>query len=222
MHGFRIIKYDTFREIKENIRRKRKNKMRRRIIFGIAMSACFGAVVALTGCGSESRNDETITAKETVIETATVQETTVYQTEPAVTEAEIETTAKSELPSMKELYNDIAKTAGISDMYQIDGEDLADSYGIDVSNCKDYVFYQANTAPNADTIALFNCNDAKSAKKIAEGLEIVLEDLKTTNKDYAPEEYAKASKSKVVTKNEFVYLIICDKLSEAEDVINQY
>lgn len=222
MHGFRIIKYDVPHDMKGNIRRKRKDKVRRKIIFSVITIICFGAVAALTGCGSESKNDETTTAQETAAETVAALETKVQQTEAVTTEAEKETTVKGELPSMKELYNDIAKTAGISDMYQIDGEDLADSYGIDVSNCKDYVFYQANTAPNADTVALFNCNDAKSAKKIAEGLEIVLEDLKTTNKDYAPEEYAKASKSKVVTKNEFVYLIICDKLSEAEDVINQY
>ena len=196
--------------------------MKRNIMFNTVMIVCFGAVIAFTGCGSESKNDENITAQEKITETVTAVETKVQQTEEVTTEAEMETTAKREIPSMKELYSDIAKAAGIGDMYQIDGEDLSDSYGIDVSNCKDYVFYQANTAPNADTVALFNCKDAKSAKEIADGLEIVLEDLKTTNKDYAPEEYAKASKSKVVTKNNFVYLVICDKLSEAKDVINQY
>ncbi len=204
------------------IRKKEKTMRKINLIKGtkiITLAICMGAALALAGCGSENQENETTTAAETTTE----ETTTVSETTEARTEAIETTEEKSQgLPAMADLYDEIVAAAGLGSMYQVDGEDLLDSYGIDVSGCTDYVFYQADTAPSADTVALFNCKDSASAESIAEGLQIFLDNLMVTNEGYAPEEYAKASKASVETKDNFVYLIVCDKLSAAEEVVEQY
>lgn len=188
----------------------------------IMLTVSMMTVLAFTGCGKNEQKKEAVITAEATTDITTVEKTTVAETETD-TKAEVTTKEVSKgLPPMSDLYNEIAKKAEIGSMYQVSGEDLLDSYGIDVSGCKDYVFYQADTAPSADTVALFHCKDTASAESVKEGLEVFLDNLLVTNEDYAPEEYAKASKAKVTCKDNFVYLIVCDKLSQAEKVVEQY
>lgn len=203
-------------------------------ISGVAViTVCMGAAIAFTGCKNSDKEETTTAAVETTLAETTVEaagqtseavEATqaAETTEPAEKKTEKDTQKNNaDSLSMEDIYNKIAKEAGLGSMYQIDGTDLMDYYGIDVSTCKDYVFYQSDIAPNADTVALFECSDADIANEIASGLEIVLDELKTTNKEYAPKEYAKASKAKVEIKDKIVSLIVCDKLSKAQDILKQ-
>lgn len=199
----------------------------------VFVAASLGMAVLCSGCGNKEKNEQETTKK--VVETTSVKEltppteetTTVSETtenvETTVAKTEEATTVAKSMPSMSKLYDEIVKAAGINGMYQLFEEDMLDYYGIDVAtDCNDFVFYQSEISPGIDTVALFQCKNKAGAENVAAGLQVVLDSLRDSTLDYAPEEYDKAVKAEVKTKGNFVYLIICEKLSAAEDIINQY
>lgn len=191
----------------------------------LCISMCAGVAVLCAGCSGKDEEETTTAVQQTTEagETTAEADITTENIETTVPETEEATTVAKTMPAMKELYKEIVKRAGIEGMYQLYEEDLLDYYGINVaSDCKDYVFYQSEVSPGIDTVALFQCNDKAGTARVAEGLETVLQSMKDSTVDYAPEEYAKAEKAKVKTDGTFVYLIICSDIAGAEDVINQY
>ena len=197
----------------------------------VALAATLGAALMFGGCGGSDAEETTTVAQTSVQESEEVTTEEVQQSETAEETTVEETTEKqtekkkaekTSMPTMEELYKEVASAAGLGDMYQIDSVDLSDSYGIETVQCKDYAVYQGSVAPSADTVALFKCYDSDGADDIAEKLQVLLDDLIATNDGYAPEEYAKASKAQVVKKGTFVYLIVCDNLSAAKKVIGKY
>lgn len=211
---------------------KKINLMKRTGV--VVLALCMGMAVLFTGCKNKKNEGNGVTEAKEEQPVTTVEETTAAEdnettenNEVTTKEDSMETTTavqdKNPMPAMEELYNEIVKSAGINGMYQLYEEDLLDYYGIDVaSDCKDYVFYQSEISPGIDTVALFVCKDKNSAKNVAEGLQVILDSLKDSTKDYAPEEYDKALKAEVKTEGNFAYLIVCENISAAEEVINQY
>lgn len=205
-----------------------------------AVVACCAAATLFSACGNDTKDNvettaqqeaEQSTADEKSAETNSenkeedsVEASENVETTTEATTKEVKTTKEAKtLPPMRDLYSKIANKAKLSDMYQLDGEDIVDYYGIDVTgSCEDYVFYQSEVSPGIDTVALFNCKDSSSTKSVKKRLENVLESQKQSTKDYAPEEYAKARKASVKVKGNLVYLIICKDINAAEKVINQY
>lgn len=186
------------------------------------LTAAMGASLLFTACGqneSEKNTKETTLAVETTVAETTQEDTTLAD---ETTEAET-TQEKAKMPAMKDLYSEIVAAAEIKDMYELGSDDINDYYGIDApSLCDDYVLYQSEISPGIDTVALFNCKDASAAKKVQKGLNTLLDSLKDSTKDYAPEEYKKAENASVTKNGNFVYLVVCEKSDAANDVIGNY
>ena len=78
---------------------------------------------------------------------------------------------------------------------------------------------RGSVSPSADVITLFKAKDASAASRIEEALTTVLDSIKDSTNDYAPEEYAKAKEAEVVNKDNFVYLVICSNTKDAQSVV---
>ena len=205
----------------KEIREKKQMRIYRfsRVLTSTILSVMFASLV-ITGCSNnEKKAEETGKVEDTSVEETTLQETTEEETTEEATTVE-ETTEEKKALGVSDIYKNLIGTGYFSDMYSLDEEDMMDYYGIDASCASEYVFYQGSVSPSADVIALFRCTDDSSAKSVADSLQVVLDSIKESTKDYAPEEYEKASSAKVVNDGKFVSLVVCGNNKEAEAIVD--
>jgi hypothetical protein len=197
------------------------------IALGVSTVMLFSAI-SFTGCNkSDKKEDNTTVAEnanedtETTVEETTVEETTVDETIAEETTVE-ETTVQVESLQISDIADKLFTAGYFSDTYSLDEEDLMDYYGIDVNDATEYAFYQGTVSPSADVLALFRAKDNAAASRIETALATVLDSIKDSTKDYAPEEYEKTTKAEVVNDGSFVYLVICNKTEDAKNDIESY
>ncbi len=81
-------------------------------------------------------------------------------------------------------------------------------YGIDSSLCTDAALYLGSGA-TADEIAVFNCIDNNSVKKVVEAANNRLDYLREGYSSYGPSEVPKIESAKIITEGLTVIVCIC-------------
>ncbi len=105
--------------------------------------------------------------------------------------------------ALKDVYDKIAGSVVLPEMYFADAAFLLNYYGIDASKLEDYVFASCLDSTSADSIILIRLKDEASADEIVSGLNMLLEQMSTELENYNPEanELVKAAKVRRNGKN---------------------
>lgn len=105
--------------------------------------------------------------------------------------------------ALMDLYNKIAESVTLPEMYFADENFMLNYYGIDASKLEDYVFASCVDSTSTDSIILIRLKDEASADEVVDGLNMVLEQMSAEMENYNPEanELVKAAKVRRNGKN---------------------
>lgn len=135
---------------------------------------------------------------------------------PAETSAaKAEETKAAEKKSAEAIYEEICSDLSLEGMMTMPAQYVENYYGIDVEAYPDSVFAVSEESTGAETVIIVKTEDESAVDEIAGLLETVLEAKKNELKNYAPDQYKIAEKSKIRKSKNAVYLVI----SEQEDEI---
>ena len=131
-------------------------------------------------------------------DTGDATETDDVKTEDTKTE-----TTETASVALKDVYNRIAGSVNLPEMYFADAGFMMNYYGIDASKLEDYVFASSLDSTRADSIILIRLKDESSADEVVGGLNMVLEQMGIELESYNPEanELVKAAKVRRNGKN---------------------
>lgn len=101
----------------------------------------------------------------------------------------------------------------------MDGEFISNYYGIDTAVLEEYVFSMSEDAAQAETIILMKVKNTEDLEAFAECLQTIVDEKKNEMENYIPEQFAIVEKSKVQTKDPYIWLIISENADEITDVI---
>lgn len=103
------------------------------------------------------------------------------------------------------------------DMTQVTSENLiSNTYGFESDEYSDLAIYLKSSGVEMDEITIIKASDSSKVAGIKEKLENHLNNQLVSTKDYLPEQYAIIEKCSVVTKGDYVCLIISEN---ADDMV---
>ena len=117
--------------------------------------------------------------------------------------------------SVEEVYQEIEREVSLKSPACMEEDFISNYYGMDTKALEEYVFSISEDAAQAETVIIMKVKDGEDMAKIAESLQAVVEEKKGEMENYIPEQFAIVEKSEVVTRDNYVWLVI----SENEDTI---
>lgn len=164
--------------------------------------AALAAVLLCTGC-----SDQTVPAASN---TDNVSQTALTPDSSAGTE-----TPKS----ISEIYQEIEHAVSLQSPQCMDDDFISNYYGIDAALLEEYVFSMSEDAAKAETIIILKAKNTDDLAGLSETLQTVVDDKKNEMENYIPEQFAIVEKSKVQTKDNYVWLVISDNADAIADII---
>ena len=101
----------------------------------------------------------------------------------------------------------------------MDDEFVSNYYGIDAASLEEYVFSMSEDAAQAETIIIMKVRNTDDIGRLTDDLQTVVDEKKNEMENYIPEQFAIVEKSKVQTKNNYVWLVISDNAEAITDII---
>lgn len=124
--------------------------------------------------------------------------------------------AKEVTQTLEEIYAQMVDKVEMPPMVRMDEEYIVNYYGMDLSAFEEYVFAAAEDALLAENIILVKLKDGQSSETVVTTLEKIIKQKKSELENYLPDQFKIVEKSEVVTKGNYVILIISSKKSELE------
>lgn len=169
------------------------------------MTALAAAALLCTGCSGQ--------AAPTVNNTTSTPGTT--QTADAPDNSDSRESAKS----IDEIYQEIEQTVSLQSPQCMDDDFISNYYGIDAASLEEYVFSMSEDAAQAETVIIMKARNADDVAGLADSLQTVVDEKKNEMENYIPEQYAIVEKSKVQSKDNYVWLVISDNADAITDII---
>lgn len=194
----------------------------------LALALCTGLV--LTACGqaeTEPAEEVEVVEEAEQVEEEQGNEAVEEDIEDAETEEESEEETETdetvseneEAAGLSDLYGQIESAVELVDPSQPSSDFIFNYYGIKLDEYEDFLFEISAEATSAEAVIVLKTNgsdQADSAKLLLEGY---LDEKKLELEDYLPEEYTIVADSKVVEKNDYIYLVISHNASDIIDII---
>ncbi len=195
-----------------------KKLQRSVLILGMVISLVLLSACSKAGDGSNTEGVETTAAEIETEEKAAPEPTEAPKEEKAdptktdekeelstVDTAKADDTKAEETASvsLNDVYNRIAGSVSLPEMYFADEGFMLNYYGIDSSKLDDYVFASSMDSTRADSVILIRLKDESSADEVVGGLNMLLEQMNAELENYNPEanELVKAAKVRRNGKN---------------------
>lgn len=121
--------------------------------------------------------------------------------------------------SVAEIYQEIEQTVALKSPQCMDEDFILNYYGIDTAVLEEYVFSMSEDAAQAETIILMKVKNPEDLETFADCLQAIVEDKKDEMENYIPEQFAIVEKSKVQTRDNYIWLVISDNADEIIDLI---
>lgn len=161
------------------------------------MAALAAAALLCTGCSDKAA------------QTAS----TANQTDAA---AQTDTTSAK---SIQEVYQEIEQSVSLHSPQCMDDDFISNYYGIDAASLEEYVFSMSEDAAQAETIIIMKVKNTDDLENLAASLQTVVDEKKNEMENYIPEQFAIVEKSKVQTKDNYIWLVISDNADAVTDII---
>ncbi len=178
------------------------------LILGMVISLVLLSACSKAGNGSNTEGAETTAAEIETEEKAAPEPTEAPKEEkadPTETDEKADDTKAEETASvsLNDVYNRIAGSVSLPEMYFADEGFMLNYYGIDSSKLDDYVFASSMDSTRADSVILIRLKDESSAYEVVGGLNMLLEQMNAELENYNPEanELVKAAKVRRNGKN---------------------
>lgn len=121
--------------------------------------------------------------------------------------------------SIEAVYQEIEEKVSLKSPERMDGEFISNYYGIDAAALEEYVFSISEDAAQAETVIIMKVKDSGDLDGIADCLQTVVDEKKNEMENYIPEQFAIVEKSKVVTRDNYVWLVISENADSITDII---
>lgn len=121
--------------------------------------------------------------------------------------------------SIEEVYSEITETVSLKSPQCMDADFILNYYGIDTSALEEYVFSMSEDAAQAETIIIMKVENADDLEAITDCLQTIIDDKKMEMENYLPEQFAIVEKSRVQTKDNYIWLVISDSADAITDII---
>lgn len=109
--------------------------------------------------------------------------------------------------STKEMSDKIQESFPLTMPGEIDDTMLNDLFYVSSDLVEEHTSVMSLANISADNLVIVKAKSGKAAE-VAEGLNKRLEDVKASFEQYLPDQYAKAQEGKVITKGDYVFLVI--------------
>ncbi len=129
--------------------------------------------------------------------------------------------AKTSPKSIEEVYSEITETVPLKSPQCMDADFILNYYGIDISTLEEYVFSMSEDAAQAETIIIMKVENADDLEEIADCLQTIIDDKKMEMENYLPEQFTIVEKSRVQTKDNYIWLVISDSANAITDIIER-
>ncbi len=123
--------------------------------------------------------------------------------------------------ALQDIYAEMEKTQVLPPMIQVDKDLALDFYGIDVSECTEYVMQMSSDSMLADEVILLRAKDQKTADELKALLDSRMEDKAAEAKGYSPEQYAIIQKGKVLQNGNDLALIVSPDVDKLTEIYNK-
>lgn len=121
--------------------------------------------------------------------------------------------------TISELYQEIEQTVSLKSPQCMDDDFISNYYGIDAAKLEEYVFSMSEDAAQAETVIIIKARSADDLAALTDSLQTVVEEKKNEMENYIPEQFAIVEKSKVQTKDTYIWLVISENADAIEDII---
>ena len=107
----------------------------------------------------------------------------------------------------KEMSDKIQESFPFAMPGEVDDDMLRDLFYVDADAVEEHTSIMSLANVSADNLVIVKAQSGKAAE-VAEGLNKRLEDVRASFQQYLPEQYDKAKAGKVITKGDYVFLVI--------------
>lgn len=121
--------------------------------------------------------------------------------------------------SIDEIYQEIEQSVTLKSPQRMDEDFISNYYGIDTASLEEYVFSMSEDAAQAETIIILKVKNTDDLTGLTESLQTVVDEKKNEMENYIPEQFAIVEKSKVQTKDHYIWLVISDNADTITDII---
>lgn len=121
--------------------------------------------------------------------------------------------------SIDEIYQEIGQTVTLQSPQCMDDDFISNYYGIDASMLEEYVFSMSEDAAQAETIIIMKLKNTDDLASLQDSLQTVVDEKKNEMENYIPEQFAIVEKSKVQTKENYIWLVISENADAITDII---
>ncbi|MEZ3461018.1 MAG: DUF4358 domain-containing protein [Lachnospiraceae bacterium] len=166
-----------------------------------AVAALAAIMLVCTGCSS----DKAVPTANTTDQTAVSD--TADNTDTKTTK------------SIDEIYREIGQTVTLQSPQCMDDDFISNYYGIDASMLEEYVFSMSEDAAQAETIIIMKLKNTDDLASLQDSLQTVVDEKKNEMENYIPEQFAIVEKSKVQTKENYIWLVISENADAITDII---
>lgn len=129
---------------------------------------------------------------------------------------------KAETPAAEVKLADVLAEFGTGDeMLALTEEDMADIYGIEAADMKQFAACVNSTGIKADEIVLVEAADAAAAARVKEALDNRFQSKLNELDGYLPEEFAVAKACKVEARGNFVSMIVAPNAADLEKAFGE-
>lgn len=126
---------------------------------------------------------------------------------------------KENTKSIDDIYQEIEQTVSLQSPQCMDDDFISNYYGIDAASLEEYVFSMSEDAAQAETVIILKVKNTDDVEKLADSLQTVVDEKKNEMENYIPEQFAIVEKSKVQTRENYVWLVISDNADTITDII---
>lgn len=118
-----------------------------------------------------------------------------------------------------EIYQEIERSVSLRSPQCMDDDFISNYYGIDAASLEEYVFSMSEDAAQAETIIIMKAKSTDDLPALTDSLQTVVDEKKNEMENYIPEQFAIVEKSKVQTKDDYIWLVISDNADAIVDII---
>lgn len=195
------------------------------------MAVLAAAALLCTGCSDKTvpaaNTTDTTAASDTAntadttaaSDTASTANTTAASDTADSGTAQTTDTADSTAKSIADIYQEITQSVSLQSPQCMDDDFISNYYGIDAASLEEYVFSMSEDAAQAETVIILKVKNTDDVKGLSDSLQTVVDEKKNEMENYIPEQFAIVEKSKVQTKDNYVWLVISENADAIADII---
>lgn len=127
--------------------------------------------------------------------------------------------SKENTKSVGEIYQEIEQAVSLKSPQCMDDDFISNYYGINASSLEEYVFSMSEDAAQAETVIIMKVKNADDLAELTDSLQTVVDEKKNEMENYIPEQFAIVEKSRVQTKDNYIWLVISDNADAITDII---